>query len=439
MHPRERRTRPGRLTRRELLRQGLGAAAAVPSVAAILAACGRASDPTITSAPSSVGGTTSGSGPSPSPSPTPFPLARPDNPVTWPLYDDNPPIESNLEPETNATLKIYNWEDYLWPRLANDFGKEFGCTVEISTFGGVDEALAKIRTEQVDYDVYFPDPSLIGKLILSKLIRPLNLDYIPNLSNVWPNLQSPFYDVGSQYTVPYVIYTTGVAWRNDKVPDDIPSMANPYEIMWDSRYKGKIHIFDDYRESIGMALLKNGITDVNTEDPAQIEIAKTDLIRTIDEVNVKLDIQDWTDLPEGVSWIHQAWSGDMVSAQYYLPKNVPVEALSYWSPVDGRGAVGQDNVTILKGGKNPVLAHMFINWLLDSTHAFDNFYNFTGYQPPMQDIDTDRLVSEGVVPETLATTVVHPDSFDKGYWYLELSPTGDALWHSAYQEFAAGA
>jgi spermidine/putrescine transport system substrate-binding protein len=100
--------------------------------------------------------------------------------------------------------------------------------------------------------------------------------------------------------------------------------------------------------------------------------------------------------------------------------------------------VGSDNIVIPKSAKNPVLAHHFLNFLLDSTNAFDNFYNFTGYQPPTNDINPERLVSEGVVPETLATTVVKPEDFDKGYVYLELSPAGDALWHDAYQEFAAG-
>ena len=96
-------------------------------------------------------------------------------------------------------------------------------------------------------------------------------------------------------------------------------------------------------------------------------------------------------------------------------------------------------MVVLKGGKNPVLAHMFINYVLDSKNGFNNFYNFTGYQPPMNDIDTHRLVSAGVIPETLEATVVHPEDFDKGYIYLELSPSGDALWHAAYQEWAAGA
>jgi spermidine/putrescine transport system substrate-binding protein len=426
-HPRERRARPSGISRREFLRRSAGAALTYPTAAALLAACGHASNPdnpVVT--PKSTASAA-------------FPLARLDNPVTWPLYDDNPAIESNLQPESNATLKIYNWEDYLWPKLCKKFAKEFNCDFEISTFGGVDEALGKIRTGQVEFDIYFPDPSLIGKLIASKLIRPLNLDYIPNLKNVWPNLQSPFYDQESRYTVPYVIYTTGVAWRTDHVPDDIPAMANPYEIMWDPKYTGKVHIFDDYRESIGMGLLKNGITDVNTEDQSKIEIAKNDLLKTIDAVNVKLDISDWTDLPEGRSWIHQAWSGDMVSAQYYMPKGVSADILRYWSPTDGQGAIGQDNITVLKGGKNPVLAHMFINYLLDEKNAFDNFYNLTGYQPPMNNINASSLVSDGVIPQNLATTVVKPEDFDKGYWYLELSPAGDALWHNAYQQFAAGA
>jgi spermidine/putrescine transport system substrate-binding protein len=428
-HPRERGPFRRRITRRDFLRHSAGAAIAFPSAAAILAACGHASNPDAIPTVS---------GPGASSSALPFPLARPDNPVTWPLYDDNPPIDSGLEPEKNATLKIYNWEDYLWPRLIKNFCAEVGCKYELTTFGGVDEALAKIRTGQVDFDIYFPDPSLVGKLVSAKLIRPLNLSYIPNLTNVWPNLQSPFYDVGSQYTVPYVIYTTGIGWRNDKVSDDIPGMPNPYEIYWDPKYKGKTHIFDDYRESIGMALLKNGITDLNTEDPAKIAVAKEDLLKTIDLVNVKLDIQDWTQLPEGSAWIHMAWSGDLISAQYYLPKGTPVEVMSYWYPPQGGGAVGSDNVTILKSGKNPVLSHMFLNYLLDPKHAFDNFYNFTGYQPPQNNINADELVSDGVVPESLKTTVVRPEDFDNGYVYLELSPAGDALWHSAYQEYAAG-
>ena len=42
-----------------------------------------------------------------------------------------------------------------------------------------------------------------------------------------------------RYTIPYTVYTTGIAWRNDLVPVDIASMQNPYEIFWDTAYKDK--------------------------------------------------------------------------------------------------------------------------------------------------------------------------------------------------------
>jgi spermidine/putrescine transport system substrate-binding protein len=426
-HPRERGSFNGPMSRRDFIRRSAGTAFALSGAGALLAACGHASNPNLP-APTSAGSGAKGG----------LPLARQNHPVKWPIYPDNEPIASGLSPESNATLKIYNWDSYLYKKVVKDFCKEFNCDFELSTFGGVDEALAKMRTGQVDFDIYFPDPSLLGKLVVSKLIRPINLDYVPNLKNVWPRLQDPFYDVGSQYTVPYVIYTTGIAWRNDKVSDDIAAMSNPYEIYWNPKYKGKIHVFDDYRESIGMGLLKNGITDLNTEDQAKIQTSTNDLLKLKDLVNVKLDIQDWTDLPEGISWIHQSWSGDMVSAQYYMPKGVPVDVLSYWYPPQGGGAVGSDLIALPKNGKNPVLAHLFLNWMLDPEQAYSNFVNYVGYQPPQTNIDADRLVSDGAIPKNLASTVVREADLDNGYIYLELSPSGDALWHSAYQQFAAG-
>jgi len=413
------------MSRRQFIRRSAGAALVYPSAAAILAACGHASNPDISSGD-----------PSPKAS-AGLPLARRDHPVTWPIYPDKKPIASGLQPETNATLKIFNWEDYIWKKLVKDFGKHYDCQVEISTFADVDEGLSNIRTGQVDLDIYFPGPWLLGKLVVSKLVRPLNLDYIPSLSNIWPSLQDPFYDRESRYTVPYTIYSTGIGWRNDHVSDDVASLSNAYDSFWQPKYKGKTFLLDDYRETISMALLRSGNTDINTSDSAAINKAKDDLIQLISEVQVKLDTSDYTDIPEGKSWIHQAWSGSLISAQYYLPKGTPVTAMSYWYPTNG-GVIGQDNIAILKQGKNPVLAHLFLNWMLDNKHAYDNFYNFNGYQPPMNDINPQSLVADGAVPKNLKTAVVRPEDFDTGYTILELSPAADAMWHSAYQEFTAG-
>src|SRR5436190_24341950 len=105
----------------------------------------------------------------------------------------------------------------------------------------------------------------------------------------------------------------------------------------------------------------------------------------------------------------------MVSAPYYLPKGVSVDVIGYWYPQDRPGVVGSDIIAIPKAAKNPVLAHMFLNYMLDNKIAYSNFYNFNGYQPPQIDIDPDTLVARGAIPKDLTATVVRPEDFDRSY------------------------
>ena len=101
-----------------------------------------------------------------------------------------------------------------------------------------------------------------------KLLQPLNHDYLPNLKkNVWPMLASPYYDKGSRYTVPYTVYLTGIGWRTDMVSADIAAMDNPWEAFWDPEYKGIAGLYDEYRETIGVGMYRDGITDINGANP----------------------------------------------------------------------------------------------------------------------------------------------------------------------------
>ena len=184
-------------------------------------------------------------------------------------------------------------------------------------------------------------------------------------------------------------------------------------------------------------LLRNGITDLNTENPDDIELAKNELLKMIDAVNVKVSTEDYTKLPEGAAYVHQAWSGSMVAAPYYLPKGTGVEALGYWFPEDGAGPIGSDMMAVLEGAKNPVLAHLLIDHLLSEEHGLSNFA-FVGYQPPLTALDPDRLVDEEYIPRTCVSAIVRESDFDNGFQELELSPDGQKLWQNAWAEFKAG-
>ena len=169
--------------------------------------------------------------------------------MRWPLFKDNQAIASGLAPEQGATLQIYNWVAYVNQACLNHFAKKYNCKVKLTTFNTMDEALAKLRSG-LNFDVFMGvTVDVLGQLIETKLIQPLNHSYIPNITQTWPDFTDPFYDLGWQYTVPYTIYTTGIAWRKDYVHENPATMANPWAMPWQAKYKGKVAILDDYRES----------------------------------------------------------------------------------------------------------------------------------------------------------------------------------------------
>jgi spermidine/putrescine transport system substrate-binding protein len=409
------------LSRRSVLKSAGLAAVATPSIGAFLAGC------------SSSGGSLPGSTPSAT-----LKLASPKNPVTWPIADDNKAIADGLTPEKHATLRLYNYADYIDPQAIKSFEKKYaasGVKVTVSTFNDTDEALTKIRGGKVPYDIYFPSYDQISKLVTAKLIRPINHTYFPNITNLWETYQNPWYDQGWRYTVPYTVYTTGIGWRTDKVPDDIAGMQNPYDVFWDAQYKGKIAVIDDWHTAMALAQLRIA-GDVNVTEPAQIAKVRTQMQDMSSSSKPKVTITMYNDLPAGQLGICQMWSGDAVNAQYYLSKGSKVSVLRYWAPDKG-GLVDNDLMVCLAGGKNPILAQLFMNHMLDPKVASGNFFA-TGYQPPQRTIVPEKVVAEEYVPANLVTATVKQEAFESGQPLLELPIAADQAWHAIWSEFKAG-
>ena len=100
------------------------AAAAFPLVAEALDACTSAS-------------------PIRSPGPPAPLLARRNNPVRWPVYGDNGAIAAGLPIERGATLKVYEWREYLSPYVLRTFEQKyraFDVHVKTSSFENRDAA-----------------------------------------------------------------------------------------------------------------------------------------------------------------------------------------------------------------------------------------------------------------------------------------------------------
>lgn len=364
----------------------------------------------------------------------PYPLARPDKPVKLEIYSDNPPIADNLPPETGGTFRVLNYADYMNPALMKAFGQKYNVDLQVTPFNNYDEMLQKLTQPNVYFDIVFPGPSVLGKLVYTKLIQPLNKTYFDHFKNLYEAYQSPWYDVDAQYTVPYTVYTTGVTYRRDRV-DSVPE--NGYDLLWDPKYKGETYILDDRGEAIGMSLLRNHITtDINTGNEDYLNKATDSLIELISLVNVKTGIQDYVFIPSGQATVYQGWSGDILGALQYLPKGTSSSVLGYWVP-DKDFVVGSDSIAIPKSSKKPVIAHKMMDELMSPEGALTNF-TWTGYQPPVQSITPEGLIKDGLIPDNLTNAVIRADDFAKGLAFYETSPAIDELWQNEWSRFQAG-
>ena len=317
-HPKD---RPRPIDRRAFLQRAAAAGIALPSMAAILAACGDSG---------SSGGDASAS--------AALQLARPDNPVTLPITDDNPAIADGLDPEAGP-LKIFGYNDYIWKKVRNGFGDQYGVDVEYTVFDTPDEMVAKMQSNGADFD----------------LVVTVTLENVGKLAQGGPDpaaqqdlpahVDRPAVAGRSRTSTTWAASTRCRTWSSPpasrgattRSPTTSARMDNPYDIFWDPTYKGQAHLLNGSRDTLGGGAAARGLRPERRATRRSWTQVKQDLLDGADAMGWKYDHVDYTELSTNLWQVHDTWSGQMVYYQYYLPKGLDITALSYAWPPQGPG------------------------------------------------------------------------------------------------------
>lgn len=346
-------------------------------------------------------------------------------------------IADGLPPE-KGPLRIINYADYVNLEVIADFESKYGVKVEITTIDTDTEATTKLASGAIKADVHHSMASTsIGNLIAGGLVQPLNKSYLTNFPNVISTFNDPWYDPGATYSVPYTFFGTGIGYRTDRI-DPALVEAQGWDTIWNATdFKGQVSVLDDEREAFTMAMLRKGVTDINTTDQKIIDQALADVSELIDLVNVKVNIEAYKDIPEGTTTVAQTWSADLIAgAAGYLPEGVTDEVLGFWHPPAGSYVVTNDSMGVLANAENPVLAHLYLNYLLDNDVAEKNF-SWLGYLPAITKMNADYVIAGGYVPEHLRSCVPTEEEIAKAI-YMKPLGAGDALYETAWAKFTAG-
>ncbi|OGO52968.1 MAG: hypothetical protein A2Z32_07930 [Chloroflexi bacterium RBG_16_69_14] len=325
-------------------------------------------------------------------------------------------------PSPEAELVVYNWLDYIGEDVIPSFQEKYPVKVKYELFDDIEVAYAKLGQDGSGYDISFPTSVDIPRFRAAGTLLKLEKSLIPNIVNLGPEWADPGYDPGNEYSVPYMWWTTGIAYDTTKIKETLTSS----EALWDPKYRGHISMMDDYAETFGLALKQLGHS-VNTTDTAQLDAALAllkqakPLLRTYTNDTV-------TTMVGGDVWVGMIWGSDL----YQIRAELENENHVYYIPEEG-SVRGSDTAVIYSGTKHPIAAHLFLNHLLDAKVSASNT-NFIGYMGP------NEAAKQYIDPEILADPAVNPDKaiLDKLEELLDLPNAVDEEYLSRWQALKAG-
>ena len=288
-------------------------------------------------------------------------------------------------------LNVYNWgeyisdggddtldvnkafEEYYEDWYLEEYGEEVNVTVNYTTYASNEDLYAKLKSGATGYDIIIPSDYMIERLKSEGLIQKLDLNKIPNYSNIKEQFRNPFYDNGEEkYTVMYTYGVIGIVYNSEKLaPEDLAKIEAGeagWELLWDEKYKGQILQFNNSRDALGTAMYALGI-DVNNASEADWQRAHEYLKKQKPLVQSYVMDEIYNKMEGGEAALAAYYAGDCLSmianngklGFYYPKKNGEIVTNIF-----------ADAMCIPTSATNTELAHAYINYMLSEEPAVAN-------------------------------------------------------------------
>ena len=273
--------------------------------------------------------------------------------------------------QNTRVVNVYNWSDYIEPKVLEDFTKETGIKVQYDTFDANETLETKLLAGKSGYDVVVPTGYFLERQIKAGVFQKLDRSKLKNLANVWPEVASRLatYDPGNQYAVNYMWGTTGIGFNAKAARERLG--ADGKIDSWDIVFKPDnlakfrdcgIHMLDSADDIIPAALHFLGLNP-DSNDPKDLEKA-AELLAKIRPLVRKFHSSEYLNaLAGGEICLVVGWSGDIKQAQKRAAEAKKDVEIGYSIPKEG-AQMFFDNLAIPKDAMHVAEAHAFIDYLL---------------------------------------------------------------------------
>jgi spermidine/putrescine transport system substrate-binding protein len=342
--------------------------------------------------------------------------------------DDDTSAAGDTTQTSSDTLRISNWPLYIAEGFVDQFQQDSGMTVDYKEdFNDNEEWFAKVRDplqqgQDIGADLAVPTDFMAGRLIALDWLNPLNDENLPNKSNLRPDLLEASIDPERRYTLPYMSGMVGLGYNRRLAGREITSIDD----LWDPAFKGRVSLFSDKQDALGMVMLAQGD---DPSDPSTEAVQKA--ADKVAEEKAKGQIRRFTgndyidDLAAGNLVIAQAYSGDVVQLQADDPD------LDFIVPEAG-GTTFVDVMVIPITTRNQLGAEEWMNYVYDRAN-YAQLVNYVQYVPVLSDM-TDELTK--LDPEVANNPLINPpeDVLARLYAWPALTDDQDGEYTTIYAE-----
>ncbi len=326
----------------------------------------------------------------------------------------------------SGTLRISNWPLYMADGFVADFQKATGITVDYKEdFNDNEQWFAKVkeplsRKQDIGADLAVPTTFMMVRLHQLGWLNEISDAGVPNKKNIRPDLLEASVDPGRKYSAPYMSGLVGLAYNKAATGRDIKTIDD----MWDPAFKGKVSMFSDTQDGLGMLMMSQGNS---VEKPTMETVQKA--IDLVKEQKDKGQIRRFTgndyadDLASGNVAIAQAYSGDVVQLQADNPD------LQFIVPASG-GTTFVDTMVIPYTTQNQKAAEAWINYVYERPN-YAKLVVHTQYVPVLSDM-TDELTK--IDPKVASNPLINPpkETLDKVKGWAALTDEQTQQFNTAY-------
>ncbi|GJH42110.1 extracellular solute-binding protein [Pasteurella canis] len=331
-------------------------------------------------------------------------------------------VNNYVNAANNNEVYLYTWTEYVPEGLLDEFTKQTGIKVIVSSLESNETMYAKLKTIGKDggYDVIAPTSYFVSKMAREGMLKELDHNKLPVITQLDPNMLDRPYDKGNKYSLPQLFGATGIAYNTSNYKAE---QFQSWGDLWNVEFKDKIQMLDDPRELFNIALLKMG-KDPNTQDPAVLEEAYKELLKIRSNILSFNSDNPASTFISGETDIGLLWNGSVRIAKNEgatIDMVYPKEGTMLWI----------DNLAIPSSAKNTENAYKLINYLLSADVSEKLTLNI-GYP-------TSNLEALKRLPKTLTedhATFLTQEVIDRSQWQIDVDNAID-LYDSYYQKLKA--